>query len=277
MTDNCILKKIRYETSGGSMNFHSEFELEASPDEVIKAGYWKDFFFGRAEEEASQETLRRIDDSYRTNNGGDGMIVREHVPMDQELWGALSEEMGYLKEQLVPVNDKPTFSLPEDVFVLDGGDYTRLYLTWDDTCAEKNVQYYAPSGNRWASVIDILHEMVRPLGRDLRRIGKTQLTEMFLKTSEYSYQITPIKGENHYYFFVHGDKSNADRMSQEQWVSVCDYLNGIDFSGFGTGKYECRYYLRLSYNDGINKHLEINHETAEMIRSFLQLRRYSGK
>ena len=52
--------------------------------------------------------------------------------------------------------------------------------------------------------------------------------------------------------------------------SVRDFLNHVDLSGFGQGKYECKYYLRLNYNDGINRNLEINKKTAGMIREFLQ-------
>ena len=252
------------------MNFHSEFELEASADEVIRTSYWKDFIFDRVEQESTCERLGEIDNSYRTNSDQDGMIVREHIPMDQELWGALSEEMEYLKEQLTPVKNKPAFHLPKDVVMLDGGDYSRLYLTWDDGGEEKTVQYDTPSGNRWSTVIDVLHEMARPLGRELRRIGKTQLTEMLLKAPEYSYQISPIRGENDYYFFVHGDESPVNRISQKQWLAVRESLSGMDFSEFGPGKYECRYYLKLGYNDGIIKNLEIDQKTAERIRSFLQ-------
>lgn len=272
----CKLKKIRYETSGGSMNFHSEFELEASADEVIRANYWSDLIFDEAEQAAPRERLDEIDNSYRANSDRDGMTIREHIPMDKELWSALSEEMEYLKEQLTPVKNKPAFHLPKDVVVLDGGDYTRLYLTWDDGGAEKTVQYYTPSGNRWSTVIAILHEMVRPLGRDLRRIGKTQLTEMLLKAPEYSYQISPIRGESEYYFFVHGDESPINKISQKQWLAVRDSLSGMDFSEFGPGKYECRYYLKLGYNDGIIKNLEIDQKTAEKIRSFLQLSAIAG-
>ena len=266
--DNRGIKRVCYESSGGSMNFHSEFHLEASADEVIRTSYWNDFFFGR-EEEASREKLQEIDNGYRTS-ADSGMTVREHIPMDKELWNVFSEEMEYLKEQLKPVKKEPVVKLFDDVRVLDGGDYSRLYVTWEDGGEEKTVQYYAPSGNRWATVLEVFHEMARPLGRDLRRIGKTQLTEMFLKAPEYSYQITPIQGEKDYYFFVHGDKAATGRVSQEQWLTVREYLSGLDFSGFRAGKYECKYYLKLNYNDGINKNLEIDKKTAEMIRVYLR-------
>lgn len=269
--DNCKLKRICYETSGGAMNFHSEFELEASADEVIRTSYWKDFVFDRVEQESTREKLDEIDNSYRTNAGAEALIVREHIPMDKELWDALSEEMEYLKEQLEPIKSKPAFSLPKDVFVLDGGDYTRIYLTWEDGDEEKTAQYCAPNGRRWSAVIDILHEMARPLGRDLHRIGKTQLADMLLKAPEYSYQISPIQGGSDYYFFVHGDKSPINKLTSKQWSAVRDSLNGMDFSKFGPGKYECKHYLKLGYNDGITKHLEIDNETAERIRGILQL------
>lgn len=268
--DNCRLKRIRYESSGGSMNFHSEFEIEADADEIIRTAYWSDYCFG-IEESSEKERFGDLDSSYRTNAGADAMPVREHIPMDQKLWTALAEEVAYLKEQLEPVEKAAPPVMPAlDMFVLDGGDYTRLWLTWDVDGEEKTGQYYCPAGNRWYSVLLIIHEMVRPIGRDLRRIGETQITDFFLKAPEFSYQISPIKGSEEYYFFVHGDESDKSRISHDQWRTVREFLKGLDISGFGVGKYESRYYLRLNYNDGINKNLEIDKKSAEQIRKFIR-------
>ena len=262
-------KKIRYEFSGGSMNYHSEFEIEADSEEIIRTAYWDGNYFGE-EESTKKETLAEIDSSFRTSSP-DEMTVREHIPMSSVLWNALTEETGYLKEQLRPVKKNDLPKLPDpDMFVLDGGDYQRLYLTWDIDGSEQTVQYYSPSGNRWYSVMAILHEMARPVGRDLCRIGETVITEFFLKAPEYSYQITPVKDSDDYYFFVYGDKSDKDRVTREQWLTVREFLNGLDVSDFGSGKYEDKYFLRLNYNDGINKNLEINKNLAEQIREYIQ-------
>lgn len=270
LTDDCKLKRIRYESSGGSMNFHSDFELEADADEVIRTAYWCDHYYSVAEQDADRDKLAEIDNSFRTDTAPDEITVREHIPMDKALWDALSEEFGYLRAQLREV-EKTKPALPSaEMFVLDGGDYTRLYLTWEKDGEEITAQYYCPSGKRWSAVIAILHEMVRPVGRDLHRIGETQMTEMFLKAPKYSYQITPVSGDVNYYFFVHGDKSPISRISREQWLSVREFLNGTDLSCFGAGKYEDKYFLRLNYNDGINKKLRINKKTAEMLREFMQ-------
>ena len=264
-----VLKRMRYESSGGSMNFHSEFEIEVSSDEIIRTAYWNDYYFS-AEEEAEHEKLAEIDASFRINSAIEEMTVREHIPTDKELWTALTEEVEYLKEQLKPVTNKRPALLPPNVFVLDGGDYSRLYLTWDTGDGETTVQYYSPSGKRWWSVISILHEMVRPVSRDLCRIGETQLTDFMLKAPKYSYQIKPISGSSNYYLFVHGDESPKSRISQEEWLKVRDFLTGIDLSSFGSGKYDDKYYLRLSYNDGISKNLEINKKVAENIREYIR-------
>ena len=267
--NNCKLKKIRYEFSGGSMNYHSEFEIEADSEEIIRTAYWDGNYFGE-EESTKKETLAEIDSSFRTSSP-DEMTVREHIPMSSVLWNALTEETGYLKEQLRPVKKNDLPKLPDpDMFVLDGGDYQRLYLTWDIDGSEQTAQYYTPSGNRWYSVMAILHEMARPVGRDLCRIGETVITEFFLKAPEYTYQITPVKDSDDYYFFVYGDKSDKDRVTREQWLTVREFLNGLDVSDFGSGKYEDKYFLRLNYNDGINKNLEINKNLAEQIREYIQ-------
>ena len=268
--DSRRLKRIRYESSGGSMNYHSEFEIEAAEGEVIRTAYRSDHYFGRAEEEASPERRAEIDRSGLVS-GEDSLTVREHIPADRALWEALAGEVGYLKEQLRPVDtEKITFRPDPGDFMLDGGDYQRLWLTWETTDGEETVRYYPPSGNRWSSVLEIIHEMSRPVGRDLRLIGETVMTEFFLKTPKYSYQITPIKGSDSYYFFVHGDSSPVSKVSREQWLTVRGFLSGLDVSGFGTGKYESKYYLRLNFNDGINKNLEADKKTAGLIRSFIR-------
>ena len=266
---DCKLKRIRYESSGGSMNYHSEFEIEADSEEMIRTAYWDGYYFG-AEERTEKEMLTEIDSSFRTS-GDDEMTVREHIPMNKVLWDALTEEMEYLKEQLRPVKKTALPILPDpDMFALDGGDYQRLYLTWENDGTEQTVQYYSPSGNRWYSVMAILHEMARPVGRDLCRIGETVMTEFMLKAPKYSYQITPVRDSDDYYFFVHGDESDKSRITREQWLTVRDFLNGLDVSDFGTGKYKDKYYLRLNFNDSINKGLEINKNVAEQIREYIR-------
>lgn len=267
--DSYKLIKIRCESSAGSMVHHSEFELEACPGEVIRASYWSDCYFSMSEERAEPEKLAAIDGSYVTSGAGE-RTVREHIPADRALWEALAEEVEYLKDQLTPVKNIK-LPLPDpDIRILDGGDYQRLYLTWETPEGEKTVQYYPPSGRRWSTVIDIIHEMARPVGRDLHRVGKTQMTEFFLKTPKYSYQITPVKDSEDYYFFVHGDKSPVSRITRSQWLTVREHLSGLDVSGFGAGRYESRYYLRLKYNDDMNKNLAIDKKTAGAIREFVR-------
>ena len=53
-------------------------------------------------------------------------------------------------------------------------------------------------------------------------------------------------------------------------MTVRGFLSGLDVSGFGSGKYEDKYYLRLNFNDGINKNSEINKKLAEQIREYIR-------
>ena len=267
------LKRIRFESSGGSMDHHSEFELEADADEIIRTSYWKDRFRDSCEAEADPAALEAIDLSFRTDNAENGMTVREHIPMDSELWRALTEEIDCLSSQLHPLKrPEKTFSLPADVFILDGGDYTRLWLTWDIGGSEQTVQYYPPQGKRWYTVIVILYELARPVGRDLCRVGETELTEFFLKAPRYSYQITPIRDstDNSFYLFVHGDSADISRITQEQWLPVREYLKSLDLSDCKAGKYESRYFLRLNYNDSTVKSLSADKALSEQIRGFIR-------
>ena len=268
--DNSRLKRIRYESSGGSMCFHSEFEIEADAAEVIRTAYWSDVSYSLSEDRAEPGVLEAIDSTFRTSEK-DEMTVREHIPMNTALWDALCEELGYLWEQLRPVEKRSELTAPDpDMFVLDGGDYQRLYLTRERDGTEQTVQYYPPSGNRWYSVIEILREMVRPVGRDLCRIGETLITELYLKAPEYSYQITPAGNSGGYYYFVHGDSSDRSSITREQWLTVRDYLSGLDIPAAGSGSGGERYSLRLKYNDGISREVKIDKGLAEEIRGFLK-------
>ena len=116
----------------------------------------------------------------------------------------------------------------------------------------------------------ILHEMSRPIGRDLRRIGETVMTEFYLDTLKYSYQITPIKNSDEYYFFVHGDESDKSKVTYDEWLIVRDFLDRLDVSEFKLRKHKDKFYLRLNYNDGIIKNMKINKETAEQIREYIR-------
>lgn len=251
---------VKYESSGGSMNFHSEFDIEVNTSEIVYTTYYENYYFDDLEGEADEAKLAELDGVGRVYPKEDewvdeGLVERRHAPVSPELWQVLAEEFEYLKPELAECKE----TTREDVWkweheneVLDGGDYSLLHLTWESDAGIYTAQFRIPSSRRWSTIHETLHEMVRPLGRDLRRIGEKQLVEMLLSTTRYSYQITPVRGEASYYFFIHDEAysgSKSKRLTPEQWYVVRDYLNTLDSSELKPGAYKDKYYLKLRYND----------------------------
>ena len=264
------LVRIKYESSGGSMNYHSEFSIEADEKEIVRAEYWQDYYFADEEYAMGEAELEKIDSIGRVGSDDD-LVVKESVPMDAELWTALTEEMEYLKPQLREVVSAPD-NYQDDIYELDGGDYNNLYLTWEKDGVTSTAQYYIMSGKRWSSVHEILIEMARPIGRDLRRIGETQLVKVYLSTPDYSYQASPVNGSDDYYYFVHGDKSNSDRISNDQWQVIRSFFESYDVSEYEEGDEDNKhkYILKYVFNDDIYKYYRLDKKDAEELRTYLK-------
>lgn len=277
---------VKYESSGGSMNFHSEFDIEVNASEIVYTTYYENYYFDDLEGEADEAKLAELDGVGRVYPKEDewvdeGLVERRHAPVSPELWQVLAEEFEYLKPELVECGE----TTREDIWkweseheVLDGGDYQLLHLTWESDTGIYTSQFQVASGQRWFTIFETLHEMVRPVGRDLRRIGEKQLVEMFLSTTRYSYQITPVRGEASYYFFIHDEAysgSKSKRLTPEQWYVVRDHLNTLDLSEVKQGAYSDRYYLRLTYNDHESGlYYLIDPKTEDRIREFILSLRY---
>ncbi len=275
------LTGLKYESSSGSMDYHSEFDIEVNAREIVYTTYYEDYCFGNSEDAADASKLAVLDGVGRVYPKEDewvdeGLVERKHAAFPPELWQVLTEEFEYLKPELSECAETTREDIrrwERENEVLDGGDYSLLHLTWEKDGASYTAQFRIPSGRRWSTIPETLHEMVRPLGRDLRRIGERQLVEMYLSTTRYSYQITPVRGEASYYFFIHDDTysgSKSKRLTPEQWYVVRDHLNTLDLSGVKQGAYSDRYYLRLTYNDhesGV--YYRIDPETEDSIRAFI--------
>ena len=277
---------LKYESSGGSMNHHSEFDIEVNASEIVYTTYYADFYFDDLEGEADEAKLAEIDGVGRVVPKDDGwvdeeLVERRHAPVSAELWQVLAEEFEYLKPELVECGE----TTREDIWkweseheVLDGGDYQLLHLTWESDAGTYTAQFQVASGRRWFTIFETLHEMVRPVGRDLRRIGKKQLVEMYLCTTRDSYQITPVREEDSYYFFIHDETyggRKSKRLTPEQWYVVRDYLNALDRSELKPGAYKDKYYLKLRYNDHESgEYYLIDPKLEDEIRKFILDLRY---
>ena len=271
------LTGLRYESSGGSMEFHSEFDIDVNEKEIVHLSYYSNYYFDDLEYELGDDKLAKIDNEGRAatdaNSWDKYLVERNNVGLDSELWNVVVEEIEYLKPKLT---ECPEFTKEDsakrdsELQVLDGGDYTLLHLTWEKDGSSYTRQYYIPGGNRWSTVVRALHEMARPVGRDLKRVGPTQLTRMYLKTPDYSYQISPVKDEpDTYYYFAYDDKNVSKKLKTAQWAAVRDYIDAMDLSGTELGGYSDKLYLQVEYNDGNYYYYLIDKNTAKELREFI--------
>ncbi len=278
ITDNFgRLMGVHYESSGGSMNYHSEFEIDVNENEIVFTSYYSNYYFDDLEYELGDEKLAEIDNTGRAdseeNSRDEDLVVRRNVPADKELWNVLVEEFECLKPKLKEIPEytkEDSHRSDEELQVLDGGDYSLLHLTWEKDGKTYTAQYQTPGGPRWGTIVNTLYEMIRPVGRDLRRIGPTRMKMMYLRTPDYSYQISPIDKEpGSYYFFIHDGKSASKKLNEDQWTVIRDHLAEMDLSGFDTGGYNDKRYLRLEYNDGDNFYYLIDKKTANELKEYI--------
>ncbi|GEM_PF-6458316 len=270
---------VKYESSGGSMDPCSEFDIEVCEKEIIYTTYYGEYYFDKLESDMGQEKLKKIDSAGLEERPWKAVyrrpLIRRHAAYDGSLWKVLEEEFEELKPELKECPEttrQDIFRRNDEMQMLDGGDYSLLHLTWEKNGETRTAQYHIPSSKRWYTILVTLHEIARPVGRDLRRIGKRKLVNMYLSMEDYSYQISPISGRNEYYFFVYDGayKPKSSRLSSAQWEKVREYLESYDFTGVKQGDLNAKHSLRLKYNDndGCIYYL-VDKKQAEQVRKYI--------
>ncbi|MBQ3860750.1 MAG: hypothetical protein II779_09480, partial [Clostridia bacterium] len=98
------LRRIKLESSAGSMEYHTEFAIEVTPEEIVHAEYWP------------EEGTDSID-----------IPTKSHVPITAEQWADLEKIVGDLYPELRTIPDQddsePLTIDGEEIEILDGGDY----------------------------------------------------------------------------------------------------------------------------------------------------------
>ena len=255
---------IRFEMSGGSMNFHSEFGIEVTPDEIVWAEYWPEEDYG-------------ID-----------ITRKEHVPVTEAQWGDLVRIVGDLFEELRPVPEKTpgedeALLDGEDIEILDGGDYWLLYLTWRTADGDKTVQYYNTSDRREQTLVSLLMELAEPIGREIVWYEAPVISGVFYydKKNEESLQCTRFD-EGTYYFIARyyetpaakkkGEKRDVTKIvSDEIWADFAAFFEPLEekLKRFPSGRtFDDPLAMTVYQSDGRQYTVRPDAETAEKIRAF---------
>ena len=256
---------VIHESSGGTMNWRSEFAIEVSPDEIVHCEYWPEPKEGEpVDYDASISTRDREAIS------GEQWADIKKAALD--LWGVWEE---------VPEGTKSvdTSSFP-DIEILDGGDYSRWYLIWktEDGQTEKR-QYYNNSDRRIRTLTDLLHELADPQGREIVWYEPPVLcgaTYINSKT-HCSFQCNwwGSTADEGYRFITRftedGEEVDVyDQTDSAVWEKAFDAFCRIDPDKFEYGSYTDDISLSLYYSDYSQKSLKLNKQTAAWLEPMLR-------
>ncbi len=246
-----VLTGIRHASSGGSMAYRSEFEIELTPQEIVRCAYWP--------QDPDQK-----------------MVQKEHIPVSVAQWTEISETVQTLWPLFHEVNPEPLVHLTPKIQVLDGGDYSRWYLTRQTEDGIRTAQYSQPDDRRIRTLIALLQELAEPIGREIPRYAPPVLCGIFFQNEKErcSYQCTPWSdGEDVYRFIVNDHPKNSRRSLYERipssvWDAVAAFTEPLHAERFPTAGSGDRVFCTLYYSDGKQKRVVPDKRTVEKLQSY---------
>ena len=250
------LCRIKLESSAGSMEYHTEFAIEVTPEEIVHAEYWP------------EEGTDSID-----------IPQKDHVPITGEQWADLEKIVGDLYPELRPIpeqDDSEPLSVDgEEIEILDGGDYWNFWLTWKTEEGEVTVRYGNVSDRRIRTLDDLLRELADPIGREIVWYDPPEIGGVFFHDDETdeSFQLTDF-GEERYYFITrwHEGKEKKDLtkiVDASVWPPFKEFLGAQDYARFPEGwSFHDPRTVTIYYTDGRQKTWQPDEEAAAALREF---------
>lgn len=231
---------VKYEYSGGSMCFRSEFSVEVRPCEVVRCEFWPE----------DMELDR---------------VVREHVPVTPERW----EDIRRITAELVPLMrryEPPVIRGPVPR-ILDGGDYQRIFLDFGGGW----VQYNAPDDRRFLTFDALLRETAHPTGREIVWYPAPEACGIFIMNEKkgWSYQLTHF-GEGWRYIANDGKNRTDAFVGSEVWERAKPLCDGIDLEADPADPYRDPITATVYRTDGKQKRVKLREEEAERIAKGLK-------
>ena len=247
---------VCYEYSAGSMNYHTEFAIDVTNEEMVHCEYW--------------------------GSSNSDMVQKDNVPITEDQWAdvekAVLDLWGVWEE--IPDNVLNQKSDQEDeMFVLDGGDYNRWWLTWKTEEGLKKIQYYYPGDIRITTLSDILRNLADGKKRKITWYEApvlSQATYINDKT-DCSFQCTWWDGENSGYRLIVRFKDGAQEISIHEhvddsiWETARPAFEWIDPDSFEDGSYSDPVVLNLKYSDQSYKSIKLDNKTVETIEPYLKI------
>lgn len=237
---------VRHESSGGSMVNRSEFEIELTDREIVQCAYWP------------QDTAQP-------------MVRREHIPVTQAQWADVAQTVKTLWPLFRPVKPEPPVQEIPGIHMLDGGDYSRWYLTRQTTDGVCTVQYSQPDDRRIRTLIELMRELAEPIGRKIPRYDPPVLCGVYYENekAKCSFQCTAWSGtEDVYRLIVYGITSGDARVPISVWNEVRAFLEPLHLDRLRRAERDDTVKCTLYFTDGKQKRVAPDRKTANRMQSF---------
>lgn len=244
------LNEIRYEFSGGDMEYRSTFLADVTAQEIVEAEYWP--------EEYTTE-IERI----------------EHQPITAEQWEPIVRSVNQLRQFMAVLEEpEPNKEDDEELIVLDGGDYENLFLTFEADGREETCSCRIPQDRRFGTLRNLLYELVDPQGREVIWYDAPEIAGIWFRNQkeEYSYQVTKFDSEEPYklraYWVENGQKQSLiTEIEDEDWEAVKSFCNDQQILELPEG-YLADIGGTLYLSDGKQYGYQVDARTAETYRAF---------
>ena len=250
--------------TGSGMMARSEFYIRLNRQEIEATEFWPE-------------------DEYVEN-----MQSCEHIPITEKQWADLEAVILelYLDGKLEACEPQPEpKNDPMDVFVLDGGDYTDLFLLWETADGTREIRYSCPGDRRVLTLTGLLQELADPQGREIPRYDKRQLNEIYMrreyrlnKGKNYSFQlhlVDFIEGQEPYWELIYylgewgvGPYGSVP-LEDSAWDDFLTLAETTQLEYFpAQTKSDDRFRCTLYYTDESCRYILLNEKTEQVLYDF---------
>ncbi|MBQ8264471.1 MAG: hypothetical protein IJY96_06840, partial [Oscillospiraceae bacterium] len=136
------LTAVSYSSGSGSMA-RQDFAIRLSRNEIEYACFWP------------------------CDTNSEEMSEIQHIPVDPQQWAEVESVILLMYGNLEEFVPAPAPELPDELLILDGGDYSNFSLTWESDGVSVQKQYLWPGDRRVLTLTALLEELVDPCGREI--------------------------------------------------------------------------------------------------------------
>jgi len=247
-------------SQGSGMVARANFDIRLNREEIEETTFWPEDF------ELDEQSLK-------------------HVPITPEQWADVEKAVLSLWPKLDEYQPAASASSSdEDVFMLDGGDYTNLTLTWETADGTVKKGYAWPSDRRALTLWDLLRELADPRGREIVWYEEPQLKEIYFthkyrlntrKNYSFQFYLNTYSEEEPFWELIYYLGKNGDiakgylPLAPSDWDAFLALAEDLQLAYFPEPTRSDDYFsCRLRYTDETSLSLILDKETEETLKQF---------